>query len=233
MHSRASARWLPLPDKAIFVTGTNTEVGKTWLTARLASILRARGLEVAARKPVMSFDPSDETTDARELAATTGEPEEIVCPPHRRYELPLAPPMAADALGKAPFSVTELINELDLPSNGIALIEGVGGPRSPLASDGDSVAFLHIFDPHEVILVAETRLGVINDILTSCDAIGRDVLVFLNHFSASDDLHERTLSWLREESGLRVFTNLESLADEVQRAAPNNLDDDPLPVEAQ
>ena len=221
-----------MPDKTIFVTGTNTEVGKTWLTARLASILRSRGLEVAARKPVMSFHPSDGTTDARELAAATGELEEIVCPPHRRYELPLAPPMAADALGKAPYSVTELISELDLPSTGIALIEGVGGPRSPLASDGDSVAFLHIFDPHEVILVAETRLGVINDVLTSCDAIGRDVVVFLNRFSASDDLHERTLSWLREESGLKVFTDLEALADEVQRATPNNLDDDPLPVEA-
>ena len=233
MHSRASTRWLPLPDKAIFVTGTNTEVGKTWLTARLASILRARGLEVAARKPVMSFDPSDRTTDARQLAAATGEPEEIVCPPHRRYELPLAPPMAADVLGKAPFSVTELINELDLPSSGIALIEGVGGPRSPLASDGDSVAFLNILDPHEVVLIAETRLGVINDVLTSCDAIGRDVLVFLNRFSEADDLHELTLSWLRKESGLSVFTDIESLADEVQRATPNNLDDDPLPVEAQ
>lgn len=45
------------PQRLIVVVGTRTEVGKTWVTARLLRDLRASGRHVAARKPVQSFDP--------------------------------------------------------------------------------------------------------------------------------------------------------------------------------
>lgn len=222
-----------MPDSTVFVTGTNTEVGKTWLTARVAESLRAAGHEVIARKPVMSFDPADELTDADVLSSATGEPKGDICPIYRRYELPMAPPIAAEALGCPPFTIEELITDLSLPSAGIALVEGVGGPRSPLASDGDSVAFIDLLQPDHVVLVAPSRLGAINDVLTSRDALGIDPLVFLNHFDPDNDLQGRNLSWLREKEGLVVVTEPAEIAQRLIPTAANNVGAQSLPVEVQ
>src|SRR5206468_1259236 len=101
------ARWLlratDRPRRLVLVTGTGTGVGKTWVAARLLTELRAKGVHVAARKPVQSFAAGEGPTDAEMLAAATGEDLADVCPAHRWYERPLAPPMAADVLGRAPF----------------------------------------------------------------------------------------------------------------------------------
>ena len=212
-----------MPESTAFVTGTNTEVGKTWLAARVAAILREDGWSVAARKPVMSYDVSDGPTDAEVLAQATGEPELDVCPVHRRYELPMAPPMAAEVLGRPEFTIDALLAELTLPEQGLALVEGVGGPRSPLASDGDSVTFIEGLQPDHVVLVAPSRLGSINDVLTSCDALGRAPIVFLNRFEADNELQVRNLGWLRERAGLAVFTEPREVADRLAPAPPNNL----------
>ena len=67
----------------VVVTGTGTEIGKTWVTAAALRALRARGIDAHGRKPVQSFAPGDPTTDATELAAAGGEHPEVVCPPHR------------------------------------------------------------------------------------------------------------------------------------------------------
>ncbi|HEV3124719.1 MAG TPA: dethiobiotin synthase, partial [Candidatus Dormibacteraeota bacterium] len=84
------------------VVGTGTDVGKTYVTARLLESLRQEGIAVSARKPAQSFDASDDPADydAAVLGAASGELPESVCPLHRWYEMAMAPPMAADALGR-------------------------------------------------------------------------------------------------------------------------------------
>ena len=98
------------PERLVVVMGTGTEVGKTWVACRLAVALRDRDLMVAARKPVLSYDPDDDLacSDASLLARATDEVPETVCPPHRWYPVAMAPPMAADALGRPSFTVEEL-----------------------------------------------------------------------------------------------------------------------------
>jgi len=97
----------------VVVTGTGTEVGKTWFTAATITVVRASGRAVAARKPVQSFDPNDTSpTDAEVLARATGEAPETVCPRHRWLGLAVAPPMAAVALGLEPFTIAELAAEV-------------------------------------------------------------------------------------------------------------------------
>ncbi len=128
------------PARLVLVTGTGTEVGKTWFAAATIMALRERGIRVAARKPVQSFEPGAGPTDAEVLAAATGEIPDQVCPPHRSLPVPMAPPMAADALGRPAFTVAELGHEIEWPDDvDVGLVEGVGGPRSPLAADGDTV----------------------------------------------------------------------------------------------
>ena len=56
----------------LFVTGTGTEVGKTWFATRLITAMRERGTTVAARKPAQSFEPGSGPTDADLLAAVSG-----------------------------------------------------------------------------------------------------------------------------------------------------------------
>ena len=87
----------------VIVAGTATDVGKTWLAARLIERLSEAGWIVSARKPVQSFDQADDPNgrDASVLAAASGESRDVVCPPHRSYELAMAPPIAAELLGRS------------------------------------------------------------------------------------------------------------------------------------
>ncbi|HEY1633615.1 MAG TPA: AAA family ATPase, partial [Acidimicrobiales bacterium] len=70
---------MPRPDRLVLVLGTGTEVGKTWVTARLIERLRRDGRRVGVRKPVQSFGQGEQT-DAEVLAGASGEHLDEVCP---------------------------------------------------------------------------------------------------------------------------------------------------------
>ena len=205
------------PRCLVLVAGTATEIGKTWVGARTLERLASLGIVVAARKPAQSFDPDDPLpTDAEVLGAATGEDPATVCPAHRCYPVALAPPMAADVLGWPSPMVDDLIDELGWPEPPVALgwLETVGGPRSPIAEDADAVALADLLDPELVVLVADAGLGTVNAVLVSVAAFaGFEVVVVLNRFDPTDDLHARNLAWLRTREGLDVVTDAEALAD--------------------
>lgn len=201
----------------VVVSGTGTDVGKTWVTAAVARVLRDRGVEVHARKPVQSFAPGDSSTDADALAEATGEPVERVCPRHRWLETPMAPPMAADALGRPPFTIAELAAEIDAPPTGTTFVEGAGGLLSPLADDGDTRALIERLAPDCVVVVADAGLGTINSVRLCCEALepAHAPVVFLNRFDSGDDLHVRNARWLRDRDGLTLVTAVPALGDQL------------------
>ncbi|MGQ0825957.1 MAG: ATP-dependent dethiobiotin synthetase BioD [Actinomycetota bacterium] len=204
----------------VLVAGTGTDVGKTWVTAEVARRLRDAGVAVAARKPVQSFAAGDARTDADLLAAATGETASTICPLHRWLPTPMAPPMAAAALGRESFTIAELVAELHPPADGVVFIESAGGVRSPLAADGDTVALADACSPTLVVLVADAGLGTISSVRLSHDALRpRPTVVYLNRFGAQIDLHSRNLDWLRRREGLEVITDPEALATYVRRVA--------------
>ncbi|MBV9412631.1 MAG: dethiobiotin synthase, partial [Acidimicrobiia bacterium] len=182
---------MPRPKQLVLVTGTGTEVGKTWVGAHVLEALRGRGLSVAARKPAQSFGPGEGPTDAEVLAGATGEQVETVCPKHRWYEVPMAPPMAADALGRPPIKIDELAAEIEFPDGiDVGLVETAGGVRSPIAHDGDAVDLMARLNPDAVVLVADAGLGTLNAVLLSFAALApSSVYVILNRFDANDVLH--------------------------------------------
>jgi dethiobiotin synthetase len=200
----------------VLVTGTATEIGKTWFGAATAVELRTQGLRIAARKPVQSGEPGP-PSDADVLAAATGEDVSTVCPPHRTYSVAWAPPMAADELGLPPFTVADLATEIAWePDTDIGLVEGVGGPRSPLASDGDTVDLARALDPDLIVLVADAGLGTVNAVrLASAVLAERPLVVALNHFGndpAQARLHERNLEHLTVVDRFDVVTSPAALA---------------------
>jgi dethiobiotin synthetase len=202
------------PARLVFVAGTGTAVGKTWTAAAVLARFGRAGLRVGARKPAQSFDAGDGPTDADVLAAATGETPHDVCPPHRWYARALAPPMAADALGAPPFTVRDLIDELRWPDGvDVALVEGAGGPRSPIAADGDNVTLSSAIAPDLVLLVADAGLGTINAVRMSVAAFAEErVVVVLNRFDEHDPLHHRNRDWLSCRDGFDVVTDVEATA---------------------
>jgi len=210
------------PDRLVVVAGTGTEVGKTWVAARLLEVLRTAGREVAVRKPAQSADPGDDPaqSDAAVLARASGERPEEVCPPERSYQVALAPPMAAEALGRPGFSVAELVAGVAWPSTWrgpgsgrrVGLVETAGGVRSPQADDGDVTDLVRRLAPDLVVLVADAGLGTINAVRLSADALTGPggvapggLVVVLNRYDPADEVHRRNLSWLSTRDGLSVF----------------------------
>ena len=151
------------PVRLVLVSGTGTEVGKTWVAAELARSLRAGGATVAARKPAQSFRRGQWPDGrGRPRGCDGGEALPEVCPAHRWYEVAMAPPMAAEVLGRPAFTIADLVTELEWPVVDVGLVESAGGPRSPLASDGDTVDLAAALAPDLVVLVADAGLGTIN-----------------------------------------------------------------------
>jgi dethiobiotin synthetase len=204
------------PKRLVFVSGTGTEVGKTWWTVAIAVELQARGVSVSARKPVQSSAPGEEP-DADVLAGATGETPRTVCPLHRTYDIPWAPPMAAAELGLPAFSVRDLAAELLwTPDLAVGLVEGVGGPRSPIATDGDNVDFARAIQPDLVVVVAPAGLGTINAVRLCADAFDDfPMIVALNRFG-DDVLHARNRDFLIEHADLDVVTAPAQLAESLQ-----------------
>ncbi|MGH9137746.1 MAG: ATP-dependent dethiobiotin synthetase BioD [Acidimicrobiales bacterium] len=202
----------------VYCTGTATEVGKTYVGAAVLSSLRRRGCRVSARKPAQSYDPGQTgPTDADVLAAATGEHPDDVCVPGRSYGVAMAPPMAAEVLDRPPVTVGGLLDELRWPDPPPTLgwVEGVGGPRSPVAADGDGVDLCQALDPSLVLLVADAGLGTINAVRLSAEpfrAIGRYPTVFLNRYDEHEELHRRNAEWLGGRDGLTVVTEPEAVA---------------------
>jgi len=214
---------LDRPGLLVMVVGTGTEVGKTWMTARVAQRLRQAGLRVAARKPAQSHDPGALDTDAMILAEATDDVASAVCRDDRDYPVPMAPPMAAASLGLAPFTLADLAAELEWPAGcDVGVVESAGGVRSPIAADGDTVGLMRCVNPDLVVLVADAGLGVINS-LRLCVAALDPVcpVVALNRFDAGLDLHRRNLAWVRDVDGFDVVTSAEDLTDLIRRRWTN------------
>ena len=85
----------------------------------------------------------------------------------------MAPPMAAEALGRPPFTLADLVASCDWPAPAVdvGLVETAGGVRSPLAADGDCLALCAELTPDLVVLVADAGLGTINAVRLTTEAL--------------------------------------------------------------
>jgi dethiobiotin synthetase len=153
----------------LFITGTDTGVGKTYVAALIARTLQTAGYRVGVYKPAASGCRTEGGTlvsdDALSLWEAAGRPGtlEQVCP--QRFLAPLAPHLAAEAEGRR-LDPRGLREGLDYwrPRSDVLLVEGAGGLLSPLGH-AEYVADLALDFGFPLVVVARNALGTINHTL--------------------------------------------------------------------
>jgi dethiobiotin synthetase len=151
--------------RGLFITGTDTGVGKTYVAALIARSLVSGGRKVGVYKPAASGCHEGASDDALALWGAAGSPGELdaVCP--QRFAAPLAPHLAARAEGNS--IDRELLRtgvKYWQDRSEIVVVEGAGGLLSPI-SDEDFVADLALDFGYPLVIVAPNRIGVINQTL--------------------------------------------------------------------
>ncbi|MDB5973226.1 MAG: bioD [Hydrocarboniphaga sp.] len=162
--------------KTLFVTGTDTGVGKTHVGAMLLAAARRRGIRACGFKPVASGCERDACGELRnedalalQAAAGTAEPYDAINP--YAFEPPLAPHIAARQAGRI-IELGRLDQALDALQSRYdwLLVEGAGGWQVPL-NDEASFADWVAARGWPVLMVVAMRLGCINHALLTADAI--------------------------------------------------------------
>lgn len=210
--------------KTYFVTGTDTGVGKTFVSAGILASLRRRGVAVAALKPVETgCDP--DPADGALLGAAAGR----ALVPYT-FRPPIAPAVAARLEGR-PVSFERIRAALVSLDADFCLVEGAGGLLVPYTDDllaADLVAFLGL----PLLVVARASLGTINHtLLTIAEARRRGLPiagVILDRVVAQagpDEPHN--VGEIERHGGVRVLGTVPhvagardpaALADAVERA---------------
>ncbi len=207
----------------VVVTGTDTGVGKTIVTAAIAAAATSSGLRVAVVKPCQTDAASGEEPDADVVARLAAPASSMTL---FSYPDPLAPSTAARvaglprlALGSVLGVVTSLAAQHD-----VVLIEGAGGLLVSLGSADWTIADLAVSVGASAILVARPDLGTLNHTALTRQALderGVEHRLVLGSWPASPELVHRTnLRDLPALSGVLPAGAGSLAADEFRRAAP-------------
>ena len=201
---------------SLFLTGTGTGVGKTFVTIELLHWLRSRGIRAVGMKPICCGDRED----ARRLLAASAEGISIEELNPVWLQSPVAPSVAAQIeqveidLGKIQNCFRNLSERFDT-----VIVEGVGGWLVPMTADlfvGDFAKQLDL----PVAIVAENRLGCLNHILLTLESVQRRGLVcagvILKSANGPTDLAQST-----NETELRRLLASVNLVVIDERTEPN------------
>lgn len=182
-----------MPHKGFFITGTDTEIGKTQVSAALALGFRQQGLTVIPRKPIASGCIWQQgqlvSEDALQLhrACQSSEPLQLICP--YQFEPAISPARAIIQSGQT-LRLNDLARACQASQPGLLLVEGAGGFLSPIAPDGLN-ADLATTLGYPIILVVGNRLGCINHALLTIEAIKQRQLklhaIVVNDLTADAD----------------------------------------------
>lgn len=157
----------------VVVLGTGTDVGKTFVTARLAAALQASGSRVLALKPVESGVAAGEPGDAGRIASGAGHEPALS---RWRFSKPVSPHLAARETGRAIDlqEVVEWVVEQEQAGQpDVVLVETAGGILSPLAAGRTNLDLALALGPARWLVVAPDSLGVLHDLSASLRVLPR------------------------------------------------------------
>jgi dethiobiotin synthetase len=208
--------------QGIFITGTDTEVGKTLIAAGLAAALKERGVDVGVMKPLESGAPSFGSApiprDAVYLREIAGVYDDLDLINPYCFQAPLAPGLAAEKEGgKIDLQKIKVQYEKLKDSHQFMVVEGAGGLLVPVTQGlllPDLIKFLDL----PLLLVARSSLGTINHTLLTlfyCQQEGLEVKgVIMNKSTAdADPSEESNAQVVTQFSGVPVLGSFPYLRD--------------------
>jgi dethiobiotin synthetase len=161
--------------KALFVTGTDTEIGKTFVASALLRLFSKLGFSTAGMKPIAAgvtlegLQWHNDDVDALDAASTIHPEISLRCP--YLLQTPAAPHLAAQIDG-VEIDMTHIVSSYQklCALADVVVVEGVGGFRVPLNQTQDTSDLAEILNL-PVVLVVGLRLGCINQALLTFEAI--------------------------------------------------------------
>lgn len=181
----------------IFVTGTDTDVGKTIISSGLAAVLKEKQIDVGVFKPLLSGisreDPASDTSLLKQLSETPLTPEEIT---PFEFKEPLAPYVAGKIEGKN-IKLEDVVRHWEKIRNKheFFIVEGAGGISVPLGEHflvSDLMKAIRL----PIVIVARPNLGTVNHIFLTVQyakSLGLTIAgIVINGISDHPDLAEKT-----------------------------------------
>lgn len=214
--------------KGCFITGTDTEVGKTIITAGLLRTFLRNGIDAVAIKPVQTGCPRDDKT------GTLIAPDELVYhdaikflnyPNNythvlQKFEPACSPHLAAEH-AKEDIDISKISEFVEARNEIFSLIEGAGGILVPLNGKSTNLDLMKRLDL-PVILVAANKLGAINHTLLSIDLLRNAGLsvsgIIINHISDTDDeeslmIRKNNIKTIREHGKCEILAEIPFVDD--------------------
>ncbi|MDY6465955.1 MAG: dethiobiotin synthase [Succinivibrio dextrinosolvens] len=202
--------------RGLFVTGTGTDIGKTYVSAAIARELTKKNLSIAYYKAAVSGSDSIEHSDAgfvRDSSRIKQNTESLLS---YLYEKPLSPHLAARGENRFA-SLDKILKDFNsLRGNyDYVLSEGAGGIICPVVWEkNDHLMYLDILKALKLnaVVVADAGLGTINHTVLTISYLKQNSIkvkgVILNNFDNSSVMHSDNLQMIEEISGTNVIATL-------------------------
>lgn len=218
--------------KSYFITGTDTDVGKTWITAGIASALKKMGIDIGIMKPFAAGTNQkvgfkSEDTEILAKAAQIDDSEQLINP--QFFPIPASPYTASESLGvKVDVDLVLQNFKKLLKIHEMMLVEGMGGILTPILKDYFVTNLIKDMGL-DVIVVTRSRIGTINHTLLTCKMCTIYGLrvhgIIINNFDVNGYSINELKRDLEKLTGIPVLGvmpniknfNLETLRDSIEK----------------
>ena len=218
--------------KSYFITGTDTDVGKTWITAGIASALKKMGIDIGIMKPFAAGTDQkvgfkSEDTEILAKAAQIDDSEQLINP--QFFPIPASPYTASESLGvKVDVDLVLQNFKKLLKIHEMMLVEGMGGILTPILKDYFVTNLIKDMGL-DVIVVTRSRIGTINHTLLTCKMCTIYGLrvhgIIINNFDVNGYSINELKRDLEKLTGIPVLGvmpniknfNLETLRDSIEK----------------
>ncbi|KAF6247588.1 dethiobiotin synthase [Nitrosopumilus sp. b3] len=198
--------------KSLFITGTDTDVGKTYITAGLAVTLRKMGIDVGIMKPFAAGSAQkkgfkSEDVEILSKAAQVNDPENLVNP--QFFPMPASPYTAWKTMKIKP-KIDSVISSFKKLSklHQILLVEGMGGIMTPILKDyfvTDLIKEMKISS----VLVTRTKVGTVNHTIMTvkmCEKYGIPIKgIIVNDFDSDGYKTKELIRDLKSLTGVPIL----------------------------
>lgn len=202
--------------RALFVTGTDTDVGKTYVTALLCRYLKSLGKDVAYFKAAASGEAALERSDAGYVHAVAGLTQDRETLVSYLYAEPLSPHLCGRLTGRF-VSPEKVVRDFKAVSaaHEFTLMEGSGGIVCPIVYEkGQKLLLEDIITALKLdtLLVARAGLGTINHTVLTVSYLRTRGIgikgIILNHFEEGNVMHADNLCMIEELTGVPVLATV-------------------------